>query len=77
MQAACRQFLTDTQAIEQLGFSVSDIQYGGSGSWLFNQAIGALRGRIGTAVAVVVAIFDVEVDRHLAKLLPPPVEGHG
>ena len=74
MQAACREFLTDVQAIELEGFDLASVPFGGTGSWIFNQALGALRARIGTSVAVLVATFDVEVDKHIAKIMPPPIE---
>lgn len=73
IQAACRQFLTDVQATERDGRYL-DIRQDGTPSWLFNQAIGALRGRIGTSVAVIVDAFDVDVDEHLGKIMPPLVD---
>lgn len=74
LPGACCQFLTDTQAIEQQDISVADMWQGGINSWLLNQAIGVLRARIGTIVAVVVATFDIDVDEHLAKIMPPLTE---
>ncbi len=74
MQAACREFLTDTQAIELQGFDLASVPYGGAGSWIFNQALGALRARVGTSTAVLIATFDIDVDEHLAKIMPPPIE---
>lgn len=73
IQAACRQFLTDVQATERDG-QYLNIWQDGTPSWLFNQALGALRGRVGASVAVIVDAFDVDVDEHLGKILPPPVE---
>lgn len=73
VQAACRQFLTDVQATERNGRYL-DIMQDGTPSWLFNQALGMLRGRVGTSVAVIADTFGIEVDEHLGKILPPLVE---
>jgi hypothetical protein len=74
VQAACRQFLTDAHAIEDKGIHIIDVQRGGSASWLFNQALGELRARIGTSVAIIIEAFDVDIDEHLAKIMPPPID---
>lgn len=73
IQAACRQFLSDVQAIERDGRYL-DIRQDGTPSWLFNQALGVLRGRVGASVAVIVDAFDADVDEHLGKILPPAVD---
>jgi hypothetical protein len=73
IQAACRQFLTDVQVTERDGHYF-DILQNGTPSWLFNQALGALRGRVGISVAVIADSFGIEIDEHLGKILPPPVE---
>lgn len=73
IQAACRQYLTEIQAIEAQGLSL-DINRNGAGSWLVNQAVGALRARVGTNVAIIVATFDIDVDEHLAPIMPPPLD---
>jgi hypothetical protein len=44
---------------------------GGSSSWIFSQALGELRGRVGVSVAIIIDRFDIDVDEHLAKILPP------
>ncbi len=44
---------------------------------MFNQALGAFRARVGTSVAVIVAAFDLDVDEHLARILPPPTDDEG
>jgi hypothetical protein len=53
IQAVCRQFLTDVQATERDGRYL-DIRQDGTPSWLFNQALGVLRGRVGASIAVIV-----------------------
>jgi hypothetical protein len=73
IQAACRQFLTDVQAIENRGVHFIDVQRGGTGSWLFNQALGEFRARVGTCVAVIIETFDIDADEHLVKIMPPVV----
>ena len=73
IQASCRQFLTYAEAIGDRNGRI-DVVGGGSDSWLFNQILGSLRARVGVSVAVVIETFDVDVDQHLAKLLPPPVD---
>lgn len=73
IQAACRQFLTNVQGMVDHDFHIIEIQ-GGVDSWLFNQALGELRARIGTSVAVIVATFGIAVDEHLVKIMPPVVE---
>jgi hypothetical protein len=61
IQAACRQFLTEVHESNQaLG--------------PFYQALGSLRARVGISVAVIIETFDIDVDEHLAKLMPPPVD---
>jgi hypothetical protein len=74
IQAACRQFLTDTQAIDGRHGRFIDIQRGGTPSWLFNQALGSFRARVGISIAVMIETFDIDVDEHLAKILPPPLD---
>jgi hypothetical protein len=71
IQAACRQFLTDAEAIG--GADRIHVVGGGSESWLFNQALGSLRARVGTSIAVIVGTFDINVDEHLARIMPPRV----
>lgn len=73
IQAACRQFLTDAENISERHSNRIQVIGGGSDSWLFNQALGSLRARIGTSVAIIVGAFDVSVDEHLARILPPPI----
>lgn len=73
MQAACRQFLTDAEDISGGHGNRIHVIGGGSDSWLFNQALGSLRARVGTSIAVIVGTFDINVDEHLARIMPPAV----
>jgi hypothetical protein len=77
IQAACRQFLTEMDGIDGL----SILRAGGTfspfeamASWRFNQALGSFRARVGTNVAIIIELFDVGVDEHLANIMPPPVD---
>jgi Family of unknown function (DUF6650) len=74
IQAACRQFLTDVEAIRDLVDDRDRLQSGGIANWQFNQALGSLRARIGTSVAILIETFDVDVDEHLAEIMPPSVD---
>lgn len=74
VQAACRQFLTDVEAIGGRNGHRIHVAGGGSDSWVFNQALGSFRARVGTSIAVVVETFDIDIDEHLAQILPPPVD---
>jgi len=74
IQAACRQFLTESQAAGEWHGYIVDIHDGGTPSWLFNQALGAFRARVGMSIAVIVANFDLDIDEHLVKILPPAVD---
>lgn len=69
IQAACREFLTEMQ-----GNRLMWAAEGGAESWLFNQALGSLRARVGTSVAIIVETFDIDVDEHLSKIMPPPID---
>lgn len=71
MQAACRQFLTDIRAIrESYGLQHDPVV----DQWKFNQALGAFRARVGTCIAVVIESFDIDVDEHVARIMPPQVD---
>lgn len=74
VQAACRQFLTDVEAIGGRNSHHIHVIGGGSDSWLFNQALGSLRARVGTSIAVIIETFDIAIDEHLTQILPPPVD---
>jgi len=74
IQAACRQFLTEAEAVGSGRGHLIDIQGGGTSSWLFNQALGTLRAHVGVSVAVIVTAFDIDIDEHLTKILPPSVD---
>ena len=74
IQAACRQFLTEIDAITDPADSRGRLQRSGIAQWQFNQAIGSLRARVGTSVAIIIETFNVGIDEHLAKIMPPQVD---
>jgi len=69
IQAACRQFLTDAPELEH-ALQLNEMMY----QWVFNQALGEFRARVGTCIAVIIETFDIDVDEHLAKIMPPQVD---
>ena len=69
IQAACRQFLTDVSSIAGPLVRANVLD-----QWRFNQSLGSLRARIGVSVAIIIDTFNVDVDEHLAPLLPPPLD---
>jgi len=64
--------LTDVQ-----GLQLIEVRRFGTPSWLFNQALGRLRALVGTSIAVIIQTFDIDVDEHLAKVMPPPLDDDG
>lgn len=73
IQAACREFLTESQNNTLIRLNHNG-DYGGPKSWLFNQALGSLRARIGTSAAIILESFEIEVDEHLSRIMPPPID---
>lgn len=69
MRAACRKFLDAVQddggRIVRHGFS-----QGHWASWVFNSALGELRGVFGIHVAIVATKYGVNVEKDLAGILP-------
>lgn len=74
IQAATREFLTQADKIEGSSRTGIDIHSGGTPSWLFNQELGVLRALVGINVALIVERFDLDIDEHLARILPPLVD---
>jgi len=67
MRAACRAFLTDVQAITPRERTIGV----GTPSWLFNQALGIFRGRMGAYVGLLAAAHELDVPETLKSILPP------
>ena len=70
MRSACRKFLNTVQ-VESDGrivrFANSPGHYA---SWEFNQALGEMRGIFGVHVARIAALYGLDVEDDLAKILP-------
>jgi hypothetical protein len=68
MRAACRKFL------ERVGTDGRDGIHHANGwgfhSWTFGSALGELRGTFGIHVAKIAAAFKLDVEDHLASILP-------
>jgi hypothetical protein len=69
MRAACRKFLSTVQADDR-----RIIQFGAErghyASWVFNGAVGELRGVFGVHVARIAASHGLDVEDELASILP-------
>jgi len=74
IQAACRQFLTDAPALDRPPSRNYMPRNYMEDQWVFNQALGEFRARAGTCIAVIIESFDVDVDEHLAQIMPPQVD---
>ena len=70
MRSACRKFLNTVQAESDgriVRFANSPGHYA---SWEFNQALGEMRGIFGVHIARVAALYGLDVEDDLAKILP-------
>jgi hypothetical protein len=70
MRAACRKFVGDTSTIrsERQLLSFQDMM--GAGGWVFNQALGELRGVIGVQIAQLSVRYGLDVPEVLVATLP-------
>lgn len=69
MRAACRKFLEVVQADgDHLVLSAN--RHGGAASWIFNSALGELRGVFGVHIATVAVQYGLDVENDLASILP-------
>lgn len=68
LRAAARKFL------DSLGPHLSELEYGalrnGTAGWVFNQALGELRGVCGVHVAILAERYDLPVEPELASIMP-------
>lgn len=73
MRAACRKFLDDVQVDERI------VSYGAHpnhyASWHFNSALGELRGVFGIHLAMIAAMYGLNIEDDLAKILPIESDG--
>ncbi len=70
MRAACRKFLDTVQAAGGGDRLMHPGNMWGSEAWVFNAAMGELRGAVGMHVAQVAAKFGLDVEDGLASTLP-------
>ncbi|ABD71260.1 hypothetical protein Rfer_3556 [Rhodoferax ferrireducens T118] len=73
MRAACRKFLatveTDDRHVIQFG-----AHQGHYASWIFNGAVGELRGVFGVHIARLAASHGLDIEGELASILPAPAD---
>lgn len=73
MRAACRKFLAsvdnEDRRIIQFG-----AEHGHYASWIFNGAVGELRGVFGIHIARLAASHGLDVEDELASILPTPID---
>jgi len=73
MRASCRAFLDRTATIDNAHGRFGQTPYG-TQEWVFNQALGELRGEFGIHVAQLSAKFGIDIEDQLAVILPGEVE---
>ena len=69
MRAACRRFVTVAQGLEDRGARLMPWM-DGTPAWMFNSALGELRGVVGVHVAQIATKFGLDVEDDLAQTLP-------
>lgn len=69
MRTACRKFLNTTHDKNQ-DITRHDGQWGHWASWVFNGALGELRGVFGVHIARIAALHGLDVEDELASILP-------
>jgi hypothetical protein len=69
MRAACRKFLGTVEADERRAIRFGAHQ-GHYASWIFNGAVGELRGVFGMYIARLAASYGLDVEDNLASILP-------
>lgn len=69
MRAACRKFLTTVQQ-DGSRIVVHGGQLGHHASWIFNGALGELRGVFGIHIARIAASYGLDVEDELSTILP-------
>lgn len=76
MRASCRQFLDVTSALMDDPMGLRPFMPG-TPVWMFNDALGELRGVFGIHVAQLSAKFGVDIEDDLATILPAPADDDG
>lgn len=72
MRAACRKFLDGSAELERHDALPRPGQFGGTPNWVFDSALGELRGVVGIHVAQIAAKYGLDVEDGLASILPIP-----
>jgi hypothetical protein len=75
MRGACRDFLTGVGAIELRG--IDRRFFDGWQGETFLIALGALRATFGQQIALLAHLYNVDLEEHLASILPPVPDGDG
>lgn len=70
MRASCRKFLDDVKAGDGYDIVHFGSHVGHSASWIFQPAIGGLRGVLGVHLAQLAAAYGLDVEDDLATILP-------
>jgi hypothetical protein len=73
MRAACRKFLSTIETDQEKIFRDGANQ-GHYASWIFNGAVGELRGVFGVHIAALAASHGLDIEGELASILPAPAE---
>lgn len=71
MRAACRKFLATVEADDRRAIRFGADQ-GHFASWIFNGAVGELRGVFGIHIARLAASHGLDIEGDLASILPAP-----
>jgi hypothetical protein len=74
MRAACRKFLTTVQADDGRRIIEFGAHQGHYASWIFNGAVGELRGVFGIHVASLAASHGLDVEDDLSSIFPADME---
>ena len=74
LRAACRKFLDTVDADDRRAVRFGASQ-GHFASWIFNGAVGELRGVFGVHVATLAASYGLDVEDDLASIIPGAPEG--
>jgi hypothetical protein len=73
MRTACRKFIEsvgERRGPELILPSPGDILHGGTPGWIFNQALGEMRGVFGLHIAQLAVRYGIDVPDQLAVILP-------
>ncbi|MDW5442528.1 DUF6650 family protein [Polaromonas sp. SM01] len=75
MRAACRKFLSTVETDDRCAVRFGATQ-GHHASWVFNGAVGELRGVFGVHIARLAASHGLDIEGDLASIIPAPPDEH-